>query len=231
MRNYHILVVENNPKAQKSIKLSLLKQHYTVETAENGIEGLKLFSEKTFDLVLLDVLMPYLNGFEVAKIIRKQSPVPIIMLTALIDEQNQIRGFNLGIDDYITKPFSYRILISRIQAVLKRSNTRIMENHLIFKEIHLICDIYKVLVDKNEVMLTKTEFEILQILIRNERKVLTRGQILQEIWGYNYYGDTKLVDTHIKNIRRKLKVPYIKQLTVLVIKWITRLLRLLSSTA
>ncbi|AFQ15650.1 response regulator transcription factor [Bacillus thuringiensis] len=210
MRNYHILVVENNPKAQKSIKLSLLKQHYTVETAENGIEGLKLFSEKTFDLVLLDVLMPYLNGFEVAKIIRKQSPVPIIMLTALIDEQNQIRGFNLGIDDYITKPFSYRILISRIQAVLKRSNTRIMENHLIFKEIHLICDIYKVLVDKNEVMLTKTEFEILQILIRNERKVLTRGQILQEIWGYNYYGDTKLVDTHIKNIRRKLKVPYIK---------------------
>ncbi|WP_242300888.1 response regulator transcription factor [Bacillus cereus group sp. BfR-BA-01494] len=210
MRNYHILVVENNPKAQKLIKLSLLKQHYTVETAENGIEGLKLFSEKTFDLVLLDVLMPYLNGFEVAKIIRKQSPVPIIMLTALIDEQNQIRGFNLGIDDYITKPFSYRILISRIQAVLKRSNTRIMENHLIFKEIHLICDIYKVLVDKNEVMLTKTEFEILQILIRNERKVLTRGQILQEIWGYNYYGDTKLVDTHIKNIRRKLKVPYIK---------------------
>ncbi|MEC2797115.1 response regulator transcription factor [Bacillus thuringiensis] len=210
MRNYHILVVENNPKAQKSIKLSLLKQHYTVETAENGIEGLKLFSEKTFDLVLLDVLMPYLNGFEVAKIIRKQSPVPIIMLTALIDEQNQIRGFNLGIDDYITKPSSYRILISRIQAVLKRSNTRIMENHLIFKEIHLICDIYKVLVDKNEVMLTKTEFEILQILIRNERKVLTRGQILQEIWGYNYYGDTKLVDTHIKNIRRKLKVPYIK---------------------
>ncbi|MEC2641710.1 response regulator transcription factor, partial [Bacillus thuringiensis] len=192
MRNYHILVVENNPKAQKSIKLSLLKQHYTVETAENGIEGLKLFSEKTFDLVLLDVLMPYLNGFEVAKIIRKQSPVPIIMLTALIDEQNQIRGFNLGIDDYITKPFSYRILISRIQAVLKRSNTRIMENHLIFKEIHLICDIYKVFVYKNEVMLTKTEFEILQILIRNERKVLTRGQILQEIWGYNYYGDTKL---------------------------------------
>lgn len=210
MRNYHILVIENNTKAQKLIKLFLLKQHYNVEIAENGLKGLKLFNEKTFDLVLLDVLMPALNGFEVANIIRKQSPVPIIMLTALTDEQNQIKGLNLGIDDYITKPFSHRILISRIQAVLRRSNTRVMENHLVFNEVHVICDTYKVLVDKNEVTLTTTEFEILQILLRNERKVITREQILQDVWGYNYYGDTRLVDTHIKNIRRKLKVPYIR---------------------
>ncbi|PQQ47541.1 response regulator transcription factor [Bacillus thuringiensis] len=210
MKNFHILVIENNVKAQKLITLFLLKQHYNVEIAENGIKGLKLFNEKKFDLVLLDVLMPTLNGFEVANIIRKQSSVPIIMLTALTDEQSQIKGLNLGIDDYITKPFSHRILISRIQAVLRRSNTRVIQNHLVFNEIHVICDTYKVLVDKNEVRLTTTEFEILQMLLRNERKVITREQILQEVWGYNYYGDTRLVDTHIKNIRRKLKVPYIR---------------------
>ncbi|KQU22310.1 response regulator transcription factor [Peribacillus butanolivorans] len=210
MRNYHILVVEDDQEIQELIKQFLMTQHYTVEVASDGLEGMKQYNKQSFDLILLDVMMPNLNGFEVAKMIRNQSNVPIIMLTALEEEQDQMKGFDLGIDDYITKPFSFHVLIRRVEAVLRRSYDQSTANHLVFKEMHVDCDAYKVYVNKVEIPLTTKEFEMLQLLLQNEKKVLTRESIVEKVWGYEYYGETRIIDTHIKNIRKKLEIPYIK---------------------
>jgi len=210
MRNYQILVVEDDKEIQELIKQFLMTQNYIVEIASDGLEGMKQFNKQSFDVILLDVMMPNLSGFEVAKMIRKQSDVPIIMLTALEEEQDQMKGFDLGIDDYITKPFSFHVLIRRVEAVLRRSYDQSTENHLIFKEIHVDCDAYKVYVNEVEIPLTTKEFEILQLLLQNEKKVLTRERIVEKAWGYEYCCETRIIDTHIKNIRKKLDIPYIK---------------------
>ncbi|MED3541423.1 response regulator transcription factor [Bacillus toyonensis] len=210
MKNYHILVVEDDQEIQELIKQFLMTQQYKVIVASDGLEGMKQFNKQSFDLILLDVMMPNLNGFEVAKMIRSQSNIPIIMLTALEEEQDQMKGFDLGIDDYITKPFSFHVLMRRVEAVLRRSNNQITDNHFVFRELHVNGDAYKVYVNKVEVPLTTKEFEILQLLLQNEKKVLTRENIVEKIWGYEYAGDTRMIDTHMKNIRKKLDIPYIK---------------------
>ncbi|EJR31255.1 MULTISPECIES: response regulator transcription factor [Bacillus] len=208
--NYHILVVEDDQEIQELIKQFLMTQQYKVIVASDGLEGMKQFNKQSFDLILLDVMMPNLNGFEVAKMIRSQSNIPIIMLTALEEEQDQMKGFDLGIDDYITKPFSFHVLMRRVEAVLRRSNNQSTDNHFVFRELHVDGDAYKVYVNKVEVPLTTKEFEILQLLLQNEKKVLTRENIVEKIWGYEYAGDTRMIDTHMKNIRKKLDIPYIK---------------------
>ncbi|MEB8671044.1 response regulator transcription factor, partial [Bacillus cereus] len=142
--------------------------------------------------------------------IRSQSNVPIIMLTALEEEEDQMKGFDLGIDDYITKPFSFHVLIRRVEAVLRRSYDKNVNNHLIFKEVRIDVDAYRVYVNDVEIILTTKEFEILQLLFQNERKVLTRENIVEKVWGYDYFGETRIIDTHIKNLRKKLAIPYIK---------------------
>ncbi|KIQ78994.1 MULTISPECIES: response regulator transcription factor [Bacillus] len=210
MKNYHILVVEDDQEIQELIKQFLMTQQYKVIVASDGLEGMKQFNKQSFDLILLDVMMPNLNGFEVAKMIRSQSNIPIIMLTALEEEQDQMKGFDLGIDDYITKPFSFHVLMRRVEAVLRRSNNQNTDNHFVFRELHVNGDAYKVYVNKVEVPLTTKEFEILQLLLQNEKKVLTRENIVEKIWGYEYAGDTRMIDTHMKNIRKKLDIPYIK---------------------
>ncbi len=210
MKNYHILVVEDDQEIQELIKQFLMTQQYKVIVASDGLEGMKHFNKQSFDLILLDVMMPNLNGFEVAKMIRSQSNIPIIMLTALEEEQDQMKGFDLGIDDYITKPFSFHVLMRRVEAVLRRSNHQSTDNHFVFRELHVDGDAYKVYVNKVEVPLTTKEFEILQLLLQNEKKVLTRDNIVEKIWGYEYAGDTRMIDTHMKNIRKKLDIPYIK---------------------
>lgn len=210
MKNYHILVVEDDQEIQELIKQFLMTQQYKVIVASDGLEGMKQFNKQSFDLILLDVMMPNLNGFEVAKMIRSQSNIPIIMLTALEEEHDQMKGFDLGIDDYITKPFSFHVLMRRVEAVLRRSNTQSKDNHFVFRELHVDGDAYKVYVNRVEVPLTTKEFEILQLLLQNEKKVLTRENIVEKIWGYEYAGDTRMIDTHMKNIRKKLNIPYIK---------------------
>lgn len=210
MKDYHILVVEDDQEIQELIKQFLMTQQYKVIVASDGLEGMKQFNKQSFDLILLDVMMPNLNGFEVAKMIRSQSNIPIIMLTALEEEQDQMKGFDLGIDDYITKPFSFHVLMRRVEAVLRRSNNQSTDNHFVFRELHVNGDAYKVYVNKAEVTLTTKEFEILQLLLQNEKKVLTRENIVEKVWGYEYAGDTRMIDTHMKNIRKKLDIPYIK---------------------
>ncbi|MEJ9158595.1 response regulator transcription factor, partial [Bacillus cereus] len=133
-----------------------------------------------------------------------------IMLTALEEEEDQMKGFDLGIDDYITKPFSFHVLIRRVEAVLRRSYDKNVNNHLIFKEVRIDVDAYRVYVNDVEIILTTKEFEILQLLFQNERKVLTRENIVEKVWGYDYFGETRIIDTHIKNLRKKLAIPYIK---------------------
>lgn len=208
--NYQILVIEDDQEIRELIKQFLMTQQYSVEVASDGIEGMKQFNKQSFDLILLDVMMPNLNGFEVAKMIRSQSNVPIILLTALEEEQDQLKGFDLGIDDYITKPFSFHVLIRRVEAVLRRSKDQGTNNVLAFKEVQVDCDAYKVYVNEVEIPLTTKEFEIVQLLVQNEKKVLTRESIVEKVWGYDYYGETRVIDTHIKNIRKKLDIPYIK---------------------
>lgn len=208
--SYQILVIEDDQEIQELIKQFLMTQQYSVEVASDGIEGMKQFNKQSFDLILLDVMLPNLNGFEIAKMIRNQSNVPIILLTALEEEQDQLKGFDLGIDDYITKPFSFHVLIRRVEAVLRRSNDQSTDNCLVFKEVQLDCDAYKVYVNEVEIPLTTKEFEIVQLLLQNEKKVLTRESIVEKVWGFDYYGETRVIDTHIKNIRKKLDIPYIK---------------------
>ncbi|MEH7462197.1 response regulator transcription factor [Bacillus thuringiensis] len=210
MINYRILVIEDDQEIQELIKQFLMTQNYIVETASDGFEGMKQFNKQQFDLILLDVMMPNLNGFDVAKMIRTQSKVPIIMLTALEEELDQIKGFDHGVDDYITKPFSFHVLIRRVGAVLKRSYDQRERNHFVFKEIEVDGDAYKAYVNKVEISLTTKEFEILHLLLQNGKKVLTRELIIEKVWGYAYVGDTRNIDTHIKNIRKKLNLPYIK---------------------
>lgn len=208
--NYNILVVEDDLEIQELIKQFLMTQNYNIEVASDGVEGIKRLNTQSFDLILLDVMMPNLNGFEVAKMLRNQSNIPIIFLTALEEEQDQMKGFDLGIDDYITKPFSFHVLIRRVQAVLRRSYHKSWGNHLNFNELNVDCDGYKAYVNKEEIPLTTKEFEILQLLLHNEKKVLTREIIVEKVWGYDYSGETRMIDTHIKNLRKKLNLPYIK---------------------
>lgn len=206
----HVLIIEDDQDIQEVIREFLLAKDYLVTTASDGLEGLRKFNEQAFDLVILDIMMPILSGYEVAKAIRKNTDVPIIMLTALGDDQDQIKGFDLGIDDYITKPFSFDILIKRVEAVLRRCSDKAVSNIIGFNELRMDCDSYRVYVNDEEIRLTTKEFQILQTLLLNRGKVITRESMLDNIWGYDFYGDTRLIDTHIKNIRKKLNLPYIK---------------------
>ncbi|PES71944.1 DNA-binding response regulator [Bacillus cereus] len=208
--SYRILVIEDDQNIQEVIQQVLFAQQYNVEVASNGLEGIKQFNKQSFDLIVLDVMMPNLNGYEVARIIRNESNVPIIMLTALEEEQDQIKGFNLGIDDYITKPFSFMLLIKRVEAVLRRSNNNDASNYLTFKDLQMDLESYKVYINQKEVSLTTKEFEILQLLLKKPNKVFTRESIVETVWGYEYGDETRMMDSHIKNMRKKLGIPYIK---------------------
>ncbi|MGE7674161.1 response regulator transcription factor [Lysinibacillus sp. NPDC094403] len=205
-----ILVIEDDQDIQEVIKEFLLSQNYIVHAASDGLEGVQLFNRFDFDLVILDIMMPNLDGYQVSQLIRSKSNVPIIMLTALDEEQNQVKGFELGIDDYITKPFSFHIFIKRVEAILRRSRSKENENILKFHELELDCDGYKVFVNGIEVTLTIKEFDIVQTLLENRGKIVTREILIDKLWGYDFYGDTRIIDTHMKNIRKKINVPYIK---------------------
>lgn len=205
----HILIAEDEFDIRELLTELLESSGYHVTSAANGMEALKLHQSATFDLMILDIMMPYLDGFEVAQQVRKTSQTPIIFLTALQDEDNQVKGFDLGIDDYIAKPFSLRILLRRIEAVIRRIRTN-DEEQLSFREITLFPASYNVLIFGNAVILTLKEFQILHLLLENPGRVLEREQLIQQLWGFDAFGDTRFLDTHIKNLRKKINVPYIQ---------------------
>lgn len=206
----YILVVEDDYKSQQLLQQFLTSNGYKVDCANDGLEGIQMYKDRNYNLILLDIVMPNLDGFSLCKMIRKESDVPIIFVTALSSESDQIKGFDLLCDDYIVKPFSYNLLIKRIEAVLRRSKEDKAGVYLTFEKIKLNLKTYSAEIDGKIIDLTLKEFNILKSLIENYPQVVTREKLLDSIWGYDYFGDTRIVDAHIKNIRKKIILPYIK---------------------
>lgn len=206
----YILVVEDDYKSQQLLQQFLTSNGYKVDCANDGLEGIQMYKDRNYNLILLDIVMPNLDGFSMCKMIRKESDVPIIFVTALSSESDQIKGFDLLCDDYIVKPFSYNLLIKRIEAVLRRSKEDKAGVYLTFEKIKLNLKTYSAEIDCKIIDLTLKEFNILKSLIENYPQVVTREKLLDSIWGYDYFGDTRIVDAHIKNIRKKIILPYIK---------------------
>ena len=206
-----ILIIEDEKAIQNIIKAFLEDAGYTTVLADDGLEGIEQFHKCSPDLVLLDLMLPKIDGFAVCELIRKESHIPVIMLTARDDDDSQIKGFDALADDYITKPFTMPLVMRRIEAVLRRTEQgNQTENTIIhYKDLSLDIDSFTVLANGENISLTTREFEILKLLLENQGRVFTRDNLLNTIWGYDYFGDAKIVNTHIKNIRRKLGVDYI----------------------
>lgn len=206
-----ILVVEDEKDIQNIIKAFLENEEYKVETADDGLDAINLIQKNNYDLILLDIMLPKIDGFTVCEMIRKNSNIPIIILTALTDEESQLKGFDKLADDYITKPFSMPVLLKHIEAIFRRTNNSNENTSILkYKNITLNTENYEVYVDNQKVTLTFREYEILKLFLENQGKVFTRDNILNSIWNYDYFGDDKIVNTHIKNIRKKLGYEYIE---------------------
>ncbi len=205
-----ILVIEDEADIQELLTAFLEDSGYKVTVADDGVAGITSFHSRPFDLVLLDIMLPKIDGYGVCEVIRQESSVPIVMLTALDSEENQVKGYDLRVDDYITKPFSMQILIRKIQAVLRRTSPVQETNQLVYRNLVLDLDGYKVFIDGDNIELTQREYELLRELLLNQGKVLTRQALLNGLWKYDFYGDERVVDTHIKNLRKKLDVDYIE---------------------
>lgn len=205
MNNIRILVVDDEEKMRKLVKIYLNKEGYFVEEAVDGENALDKFFSSQFSLVLLDVMMPNVDGWSVCKRIRESSSVPIIMFTARGEEYDKLFGFELGVDDYITKPFSPKEMVARIKAVLKRSlGDKRINNELILDHIKFLPMSRQVFAEDTEINLTPKEYELLYFIALNHNIVFSREQLLSKVWGYSYTGDARTVDTHIKQLREKL---------------------------
>lgn len=207
---FKILVIEDDKDISELLKFFLEDNGYSVRIADNGIEGIEIYRYESIDLILLDILLPKVDGYMVCKTIRKESDIPIIMITALTSEDEQIRGYDLQVDDYVTKPFSMPVLLKKVAAVLRRINGDQEKNILFYKDLVLDTDNYRVSIKERTIDLTKKEFEILRELLMNQNKILTRELLLGKVWKYEYFGNDRIVDNHIKNIRKKLGVDYIE---------------------
>ena len=210
--NYKILVVEDDNQIQELIVEFLSSQDYIVDTANDGVEGYEKFKAGEYDLVILDVMMPRLDGHSLCKMIKSiDKEVSVIFLTALGDEESEIKGFDLKADDYISKPFSFNILIKRVEAILRRNNKEMSEEEVLkFEGLKLELQTFKSYVDEEEIELTLKEFNILKLMISSYPTVVSREKLIEKIWGYDYFGDTRVIDAHMKNIRKKIKKDYIK---------------------
>lgn len=204
MDNPVILVVDDEPRIRKLVRDFLVRQNYIVLEAGDGEEAVNVFfSHKEIALILLDVMMPKMDGYEVTRTIRQHSKVPIIMLTAKGEEQDELHGFDLGVDEYIAKPFSPRILVARVDAVLRRSGSQ-QENVLECEGIRLDKDAHLVTVDGKPIDLSYKEFELLTYFMENRGIALSREKILNNVWNYDYFGDARTIDTHVKKLRSKM---------------------------
>lgn len=212
MERTKILVVDDESRMRKLVHDFLAKSNYEVIEAENGEEAVDIFFEqKNIELIILDVMMPKMDGWQVCKEIRQYSSVPIIMLTAKSDERDELLGFELGVDEYISKPFSPKILVARVEAILRRAGTVAAETTEI-GGIVLDKSAHQVYVDGQPVELSVKEFELLTYFIDNKGIALSRERILNNVWNYDYFGDARTIDTHVKKLRSKIgeKGDYIK---------------------
>ena len=201
-----ILIIEDDLDIQEMIQFFLEDQKYKVVVAGDGVEGISVFNSEKPDLVLLDILLPKMDGYAVCELIRKESEVPIIMISALGSEEDQIKGFDLQIDDYIPKPISLPLMIKKIQAVLRRygRNDSVKSEELAYRDITLSIGNYQVNIQGKVTDLTQKEYEILKELMERPGIVISRESFLNRLWKYEFYGDERAVDNHIKNLRKKL---------------------------
>lgn len=205
-----ILIIEDEAAIQKILSEPLTFAGYEVTTASDGLEGINTFHKQDFDLILLDIMLPKIDGYTVCEMIRQESQIPIILLTALDTEEDQMKGFDKLADDYITKPFSIKLVLKRVEALLRRASSDTVSGTIRYKEITLSETERRVTVSGNEVPLTHLEFEILLLLLKNAGRVFTRDELLNLVWGYDFVGDEKGVNFHIMNLRKKLNVDYIE---------------------
>ncbi|WP_394927013.1 response regulator transcription factor [uncultured Robinsoniella sp.] len=213
MDKLKVLVVDDESRMRKLVKDFLIKKDFVVLEAENGAEALDVFFEvKDIALVILDVMMPKMDGWQVCREIRTYSKVPIIMLTAKSDERDELLGFELGVDEYISKPFSPKILVARVEAILRRTNSISPDEIIIAGAIEINKAAHLVKVDGKPVDLSYKEFELLAYFVENQGLALSREKILNSVWNYDYFGDARTIDTHVKKLRSKLgeKGDYIK---------------------
>ena len=208
-----ILVVDDESRMRKLVKDFLTKKNFQVLEAGNGEEAMDIFyEEKDIALIILDVMMPKMDGWEVCREIRKNSKVPIIMLTARSDERDELLGFDLGVDEYISKPFSPKILVARVEAILRRTGQSNPEDVLSAGGIVIDKAAHLATVDGNPMELSFKEFELLTYFLENDGIALSREKILNSVWNYDYFGDARTIDTHVKKLRSKMgdKGEYIK---------------------
>ena len=196
-----ILVVDDEKLIRDVIREYLLNEKYEVLEAENGFDALRVLNSSKVDLIILDIMMPKMDGYECLKEIRKTLDVPVIMLSARKEEEDKLSSFNLGVDDYVTKPFSPKELVARVKAHLKRNNNSEIYT---YKDLEVDYLGRKVMIEGKEVSLTPKEYELLTYFIKNKRVALSREQLLSNVWDYDYYGDDRTVDTHVKMLRKSL---------------------------
>lgn len=205
MKNCKILVIDDESRMRKLVRDFLTKNGYEVLEASNGEEAMEVFyEEKNIDLLILDVMMPKMDGWEVCREIRKTSKVPIIMLTAKADERDELLGFELGVDEYITKPFSPKILVARVEAILRRINVNNDDGVIEVGDIVMDKNAHEVSVGGKQIELSYKEFELLAYFIDNQGIALSRERILNNVWNYDYFGDARTIDTHVKKLRSKM---------------------------
>ena len=205
MSKLKILVVDDESRMRKLVKDFLVKQNYEVLEAGDGSEALDIFFEdKDIALIILDVMMPKMDGWQVCREIRNYSKVPIIMLTARTDEQDELQGFQLGVDEYIAKPFSPKILVARVEAILRRTGQTLEEDNLEYGGISIDKAAHVVTVDGKPIDLSFKEFELLTYFMENKGIALSREKILNSVWNYDYFGEARTIDTHVKKLRSKM---------------------------
>ncbi|WP_058484866.1 response regulator transcription factor [Defluviitalea phaphyphila] len=206
MNSKKILVADDEFRMRKLVGDFLKREGFSIIEAENGKIALENFKKNTnIDLVILDVMMPEYDGWTVCREIRKISKVPILMLTARSEEFDELFGFEIGADEYITKPFSPKVLVARVNAILRRIDNTDTNNETSFGELKIDKDAHTVYIHNNPIDLTPKEYELLLYLVENKNKALSRDQILNYVWGIDYFGDDRTVDTHINRLRTKLK--------------------------
>ena len=212
MSNIQILVVDDESRMRKLVKDFLQREGYSVLEAGDGMEAMDIFYEQKIDLVILDVMMPRMDGWQTCREIRRDSTVPIIMLTARSEERDELQGFELGVDEYISKPFSPKILVARVNAILRRTLGAVGNDSLEAGGITIDKSAHIVKIDGTPVELSYKEFELLTYFIENQGIALSREKILNNVWNYDYFGDARTIDTHVKKLRSKLgdKGEYIK---------------------
>ena len=204
MQNISILLVEDEIKIREIIKKYAVMEQYQIFDAGTGKEAFQLLEEREYQMVILDVMLPDTDGWTILRKIRKEKNIPVIMLTARDEEDDKLLGFDLGADDYMTKPFSIKELMARIKTILKRNHTVTVGEIVEIGRMHINTSFHQIQIGEEEIDLTPLEYKLLMYFVQNQNLALSREQILNGVWGYDYYGDERTVDTHVKRLRKKI---------------------------